>query len=513
MVFSAAACVAESAYEPHVTYTGSGWCLSSSVDYKDGFYDYFTERFNMDFIPYFTDLDTNDEKVSLLVNTASMPDGLLWMSFSYDSYIEWVDQGLLKPLPEGWEEKYPDLYHNLQMTGVLDKITIDGQVYVIPHSVWNNFVDISVPVAHHYVYYRKDWAKQLGYEFDDTVSITELLEFCRKAIDANLGETGKTVGLTSGTDTMAEIFFYPHGYNYKRFSRTDDGYVWSPSIEGYTDVIAEMRGYYQEGVLDPDYYLGNSMDSFSSGNAAAYYYQGAPYSAEGVFENFYNSHPALIAEHEELLKEDPAAWLWQTSINDYIGLAVLTDKNDTPFATGCSNFWSATIFNPDLDDETFDRILALTDWLSGKEGEVAVRNGIPEVDWKWTNDEHTAFERIAKEDGTYPDYPSHSMLCNYAMCGDEMSLLDPEVPQVVRDFVPRMYKIKESGTIVPNDVDYSFFVSDSKSNYSVDTVAKITELVVDGSKDIATEWANFIEENKGMVDPLLKDLNAAFFGK
>ena len=107
MVFSAAACVAESAYEPHVTYTGSGWCLSSSVDYKDGFYDYFTERFNMDFIPYFTDLDTNDEKVSLLVNTASMPDGLLWMSFSYDSYIEWVDQGLLKPLPEGWEEKYP----------------------------------------------------------------------------------------------------------------------------------------------------------------------------------------------------------------------------------------------------------------------------------------------------------------------------------------------------------------------------------------------------------------------
>ena len=47
----------------------------------------------------------------------------------------------------------------------------------------------------------------------------------------------------------------------------------------------------------------------------------------------------------------------------------------------------------------------------------------------------------------------------------------------------------------------------------MDTVAKITELVVDGSKDIATEWANFIEENKGMVDPLLKDLNAAFFGK
>ena len=87
------------------------------------------------------------------------------------------------------------------------------------------------------------------------------------------------------------------------------------------------------------------------------------------------------------------------------------------------------------------------------------------------------------------------------------------MPQVVRDFVPRMYKIKESGTIVPNDVDYSFFVSDSKSNYSVDTVAKITELVVDGSKDIATEWANFIEENKGMVVPLLKDLNAAFFGK
>ena len=35
--------------------------------------------------------------------------------------------------------------------------------------------------------------------------------------------------------------------------------------------------------------------------------------------------------------------------------------------------------------------------------------------------------------------------------------------------------------------------------------------MVDATLDIDTEWAAFIAENAGMVEPLIADLNAAFY--
>jgi len=82
-------------------------------------------------------------------------------------------------------------------------------------------------------------------------------------------------------------------------------------------------------------------------------------------------------------------------------------------------------------------------------------------------------------------------------------------PQLV-EFVKKMYEIKSAGLITPYDYDYKFFTSQAKSEYSVDIAAEIIALVVDDSLDIDTVWADFITQNAGMVDPLIKDLNAAF---
>lgn len=499
-------------YEPHIKYNGSGWMLNTGANYDDAYYAYFTEKFNMDFEPYFTDRATNDEKVNLLVNTASMPDGLIGLEFNYDAYLEWVDQGLIAPLPDGWEVKYPDLYRMIENTGTLEKITVDGQVYVIPHAIWHNFVNMEVPVGHTTIYYRKDWAEKLGMSHifeGDVVKITDLLEFAKKAVEANLGDNGTTVGLTGrNAKNLVEAFTDQLPYDFSKFVKTEEGYKWAPTLDGMVDTIKSMREYYQAGAIDPDFYLGNGLTTFTSGGAAALYAEGSA-SSTVFLSDFVNAHSNLVDELAALKAEDPSKMYFDTSVCDYVGFAVIADADGVVHGRETTNYWSFTIFNPDIDEQVFDRILSLINWACTPDGEVTTKVGIPGVDWSWSEDGKTIVQH-PNANGTYNTYDSRNMLTQYALCSDEMALVKKDnAPQLI-EFVKKMYEIKSAGVIVPYDYDYKFFTSQAKSEYSVDIAAQIIALVVDDSLDIDTVWANFINENAGMVDPLIKDLNAAF---
>ena len=74
-----------------------------------------------------------------------------------------------------------------------------------------------------------------------------------------------------------------------------------------------------------------------------------------------------------------------------------------------------------------------------------------------------------------------------------------------------LYKARaEHGAYIPLDVDYMFFTSEAKSQYSVSIDDEIMRLILDSSVDIDTEWAKFIEDNRALWEPVVNDLNAAF---
>ena len=501
-------------YDEHIDYYGSGWMLNTNANYDDAYYAYFTEKFNMSFAPYYTDSSTNDSTVNLLVNTSSMPDGLVGKSFNYDTYLEWVDQGLIAPLPDGWETKYPELYRMMVNTHILDQITVDGQVYCIPHAIWHNFVKMETPVEHVSLFYRKDWAAELGMTelfAGDVVKLSDLMTFAKAAVNAGLGDNGTTVGITaSSNEYIIDLVTNLLPYNFESFNKTENGYAWGPAMDGTVDAVKKLREYYQSGAIDPDFYLGNGLDTFTSGGAAGIMFSGTANSTLSLMNPFIEAHTELKAEHETLLTTNPAAYPYETSVKDIIGFATVIGDDGVVYAIETTNYWSYNIFNPEIDPAVFDRVLSLIDWLCTPEGEVVAKIGIPETDWVW-NVENESITQILNADGAYNAYDSKNMLTQYGVCSDEMALVKKENAPYLIDFIKNAYAIKNEGVIRPYDYEYKFFTSQAKAEYSCDVKAEIVGLMVDAMLDIDTEWAAFIAENAGMVEPLIADLNAAFY--
>ena len=127
-------------YEPHVSFTINAGHTNSEMDYtSDDLYKMISGKFNFDFEVYPVSKDAQKEKIITWVNGGTMPDSVTMRDFDYQMYVTWAEQGLLAPLPEGWEEKYPDLYSMVQTSGIYDQMKIDGLTYGIPHATFARF--------------------------------------------------------------------------------------------------------------------------------------------------------------------------------------------------------------------------------------------------------------------------------------------------------------------------------------------------------------------------------------
>lgn len=104
----------------------------------------------------------------------------MWPNFDYPTYMSYIEQNLVRALPDGWETDYPNLYHMVQKTGLAEYINVDGKTYGIPHATFCNFAEMEKIVNHVSIYYRADWLKELGMEpWGPSVSISEFAEYLR----------------------------------------------------------------------------------------------------------------------------------------------------------------------------------------------------------------------------------------------------------------------------------------------------------------------------------------------
>ena len=483
---------AMAASDEHITFSDANWLLTSSdINFTDdAFYTYLCEKFNVTIEPWITDTSSHNEKCAIWINTFSMPDVLVHTSFNYATYCEWVDQGMIAPLPEGWKETYPNIANIVEKSMIEDYLTIDGQVYGIPATVFANFMDVEVPVSHACVYYRVDWAEQLGMEIGDTITLSQLKEYCQKAMEADLAGNGNTYGISGTASKITSLIMLQSGVDYDSFYKLEDGTTaWGPTAEGVTDQIAVLRDLYADGFIHPDCFTmtNNEMYGvFKSGLSAAHIADGGPGNHAEVCAGFEDANPGKLA-------------------SECIASAVLADDNGTTYIDETTNFWTVKYFNPDIDPAVQARILEIIDWCCNPEnGQIEAYYGIKGVDWDF-NEEGKMYS-LTEEDTTYT---SKDLICVWGTCSDELYYINSadKYPHATAN-VARNYAVKNEGFVIPYNYDFSFYSSDLKSVYSVDINAKITELMVDSTLDIETEWQNFIDTNEGMWKPLLDELNA-----
>lgn len=462
---------------------------------EDDMYHYFLDRFNMDIEMVGMPQSNYGEVNTLAITGGTMPDWTQW-NMNYNAYVSYVDQGLLREMPEDWETRWPNIYKMAEASGILPALYIDGKLYCIPHSINVNLRE-GVNMGHITMYYRADWAKQVGIEIGDSCTLDEFAAYIKAVEDAGLTKSGIN-GTASNLLNMIMFIYAPY---WSSFRKVDGQYIWGPCGEGVIDGIKKVKQLYEDGILDPDYFMTaktQAHDKFTSGMSATVF-------SDGTISNYvllYNNAVAAGIENP----------------HEAIDVTVITNDKGNFASYETTNFWTAMLFNPEISDERLERVLDMTDFVCSLDGELAVNMGMPDVDWKKTESGEYEILRSAAEDGSYPDiknvYNSLYFFWFQGILPDEFSFINPTIDPVIKERVNKMYDIRcSSPDYIPLDLDYTYFASDAKANYSVDINGEINRIATDPNismDDVEKEWNTFIENYRGIWEPVVEDLNKAF---
>ena len=468
----------------------------AGVDYENSdFHKWMTDRYNCDIELWACSQSEAPQKIPLWINSGTMPDMLICRgNFTYSGYYDYIDQGLLKPLPEDWKERWPNIAKSIDFGGCENLLTVDGRVYGIPGvSYLNLSPDMTKDGINPWfqsLYFRRDWADQVGLTDlgkSGIITLSELKEYLEKVKEAGLSE----VLLGGNTGYVHNVFYYGMGINTQAYSETENGFIWGPGEDNYIDMISTLQQWYKEGLIDPEYF-NNTADEY--------------------VEKFYNGQSAAIIRQENSTNIMAAVDAFasrgvEDAFETVFDFAELATDEGIPYVGGARNGNYVALFNPDLDDVTFDRILDIYDYFCTSEGEISRVRGIPGEQWEFAED-----GSITQLDDNMEIHDLAGEFTFVGVFGEdyEMSEYDESPQSAYRERALESIKTKNAGVVWAPSDNYDVFVSDNKNNYSVPTGNKIAEIVVN-NQDVESTWKAFVEEYRPIWEPLLNELNETYY--
>lgn len=467
---------------------------------SDAAYDALNAKFNFDIEVYPVTWDNWAQKSNMWIAGGEMPDTIFW-NFNYIEYLNYVDQRLIKALPDGWEETYPNLAAMIDATGIGEYIKVDGKTYCVPHVTYCLFAPMKEAIWNKSLYVRKDWAEQVGMQIEagQLITLDWLNEYITKVQAADLAGNGNTIGICGDAADVARIFMFFTGFDISSpFMKDGESYVWGPTKAGVTDGIKSIKNWYEGKLIDPDFYVSTKSDARNKfyANLAAVMIEDGTITNVSLRENEFNAaNPGL-------------------NFTDCVANVALCGESGEWYGYSAGNYWAANLYSPSIDDQVFDVILKIQDYLCTKEGQELVNLGIAGTDFAKNDDGSYTILRAANEDGTYPSirtvYPSLYFFYTFAELSDDFSFVDPTVNPSILNNTIKLFQNKSASTVrLPFDPYATLFSSDSKAQYSLKISDEVIREVVTEGIDIDTEWNNYIETNRGMWEPVVNDMNAS----
>lgn len=465
---------------------------------EDEYYHWFTDQFNIDIEPIAIPWASLAETNSIMVMAGTMYDVMIIPS-KYGVIRSYAEQDLVKPLPEGWEEKYPNLKAAFNATGIQDYFSVDGKTYGIPgvNAMYYGSLDFCLDVLG--TYYRADWAKQLGFDFGDVVTISEFNAYLKACVDNDMAGNGMTRGLSSPYAASFYVMKYKNVHSMREFNLVDGQYIWGPCTEGTVDGIKAAKQAYQDGMIDPDYF---SVDAFTGENNLSAGLCAATYQTLSA------SKLKSICENAEAVGLENAY--------EKIKPIVVTDDEGIYHHPLTTNYNWAKVFSPELSDEKFDRLLTFYDYLYSKEGNEVRLMGLKGIDWD-VNEEGLYVTLRDKE-----AYPSVADKYSWKWFFNDQSIHNTDFaaynPETSAQYGAPVRRIQETrvalvteGGYQPVDMNVNTLDTEAKRNYSVNIDDEISRIVCDSTipmENVEAEWNAFIEANRMLWQPVVDDLNA-----
>ncbi|MFD1178922.1 extracellular solute-binding protein [Paenibacillus puldeungensis] len=492
-------------FENRVTFSATSLDLSDDGNYMDdAIYKGFDEKFNFEYKLIPLSWDNWVERDRIWINSGDMPDMMFW-NFDFKDYMNYSKQGLIKPLPKDYEQKYPNLAKALSKTGLADylkSLDPDGRLYMVPNVIYYTPVTETTDLVldAKVLYYRKDWATKLGIQIGDTITAEQLAELGKAFVAQDPGGNGagRTIGISSQPYQLYSAFIQTHNSFYNQFYKAADGkYIWGGMEDSTLDGIKSFSNYFKQGFIDKDYYTFKGKehyDKFDTGISGMFIDGASAANVNERYQAFAKANPGINPE-------------------EAIGLATVVGP-DGKFhgQQNILNYWAGEVFSPKLDDETFDRILSILDYIATPEGQRLIFAGVEGKDYKMEGDK-LVITREKDEQGNFKYmgdmYPSYYFFYTKVVLPDDWSAQDPSLPESIRNTAVNMFRVKEKITnLVPPDYDVMFLSAPNKERFNVVIDDSITQIILE-NKDIETAWSDWKKSVEPKVKVVLGEINGA----
>ena len=494
-------------YSEPVTISFAGIQVTDGLDYNHGneYYEWWTETFNVEWDITSLTFDNWVERMNTWINADDLPDWSVW-NFNAGDAANYADQGLVYEMPDNWKEEYPNLAAAATCTPANEYYeNLYGGMYYFFRPVFANNFPADVITNHTSMFLRTDMAEQAGYDLSEniasgTISLTEFLE-CMQAIkDAGIVEypwynTPSYVGAALDRATTASGC-YSNAY----YKGSDGQYHWGPAEEetGVKEALRQIKEAYDNGVLYPEFYTLQDPDDI-----------GHFYAAGDCAANMYSGMAAWFDRYDQYMQENLGLSFWDTS-----DVFIITDDEGNAHDDPSTNYWACNILSPYLDDAKYERLMSIWDYGCTEEGQLRIRLGTPDVDWKY--DENGDIQVTLEEQGyasledkytsTYP------ITGNMFILSDDYSFINPGFTEQARDKVTDLYvKRAEITTADDREIDWDLLSYSSQAmNLASMTYADEYANIITKSGDFDTNYDQWVSDKMSMIQPVLDELNEAF---
>lgn len=316
-------------------------------------------------VPQNVTWDDSEQKIQLWATNNQLPDIFAGDFVSKSFYGNWVEQGVVRALPEDLSG-YPNLEEHMKM-GRAQAAARDGKFYMIPRTTYG---DISYSVLDRNVVYRWDLAQAAGVT-KEPETYEEFCDMIKKIIEAD-PENKKISGMTQALPELIGGFVYPYAGIIDKKWVADANGQFVPSYFADRDAMVSAmqfaRDMYTDGVIEKDIALAKletSKEKYLQGQSAAMVFAWA--GPSGLEANLGRDYDKLYGE-DSFLENNRIAKLYASE-----------DGNKYYFVD--TESWSESYISANVDDGKMDAICRLFDYLYSEEGSRLVFCGFEGEDY------------------------------------------------------------------------------------------------------------------------------------
>ena len=223
----------------------------------------------------------------------------------------------------------------------------------------------------------------------------------------------------------------------------------------------------------------------------------------------YSGMAAWFDRYDQYMQENLGLSFWDTS-----DVFIITDDEGNAHDDPSTNYWACNILSPYLDDAKYERLMSIWDYGCTEEGQLRIRLGIPDVDWKY--DEDGDIQVTLEEQGyaTLEDkYTSlYPITGNMFILSDDYSFINPGLLNKLAIRSPTFtVKRAEITTADDREIDWDLLSYSSQAmNLASMTYADEYANIITKSGDFDTNYDQWVSDKMSMIQPVLDELNAAF---